>query len=82
MPTVSELQTKISAAATALASGDYAAARTHALVAQALAAGIPDATAGGATATFDRAAIARLIEDIDRAAAAAVGIGTTRVVFA
>lgn len=79
----SDITTYMTAATTALASGDYASARDNALAAQALASVLPDtqrsAGDGGQQGlTWDRIAISQFTDRMQRLLNASVGIQVSK----
>ena len=69
--TIAEINTKMNLAITSLEAGDYAAAETYAIAAEAMIAVKPDTTFSDEELSFDREAIGRFIERMAKKARSA-----------
>lgn len=82
----SDISTLMTAATTAMAAGDYAAARDSALAAQALLSITPDtsrqsAGGGSQSLTWDRVALSQFVDRVQKLLNSATGMGVSKVVL-
>jgi len=78
---VSDINSKISEAISAQESGDYATAIIKLRSAQMLMAGMPDAGSDGEQLRWDRAAIDRMLSELQRQQSASGGLRFTKIKF-